>query len=157
MGYFYKKPEPVDTDIKEGKKYTKTELNLIADEILRQDAKAELCRTCEERGEGTGEKKVMKQEASDEEGHQLVLEFAQMECPNGHVWYQGEGKARTIGGDNPILFEEHIQSRRKREIYTTIGTPDSNIVSGIYNRSHPQGRKINSKEQRKKNGASWYR
>jgi hypothetical protein len=99
----------------------------------------------------------MKQDATDAEDNQLVLEFAQMECPNGHEWYQGEGKSRTIGGENPILFEEHIQSRRKREIYTNLGTPDPNIVSGIYNRSHPQGRKINSKEQRKKNGASWYR
>lgn len=157
MGYFFKKPEPVDTEIKEGKEYTNTELSLIADELLRQDAKSELCRLCGAKGEPTGEKEAKKQNAKDEEGNALVLEFEELECPDGHKWYQGEGKSRTIGGDNPILFEEHFHSRKKREIYTSLGTPDPNIVSGIYNRSHPKGRKINSKEQRKKNGASWYR
>jgi hypothetical protein len=27
----------------------------------------------------------------------------------------------------------------------------------MYNRTHPRGRKVNSVEQRKRNGASWYR
>lgn len=66
-------------------------------------------------------------------------------------------RPRGIGGENPILFEEHIYSRKRREIYNQNGTPDPNIASGIYWRAHPQGRKITTPEQRKKNGASWYR
>lgn len=67
------------------------------------------------------------------------------------------GKPRGIGGEDPILFEEHLYSRKRREIYNQNGTPDPNIASGIYWRAHPQGRKITTPEQRKKNGASWYR
>jgi hypothetical protein len=67
------------------------------------------------------------------------------------------GKEKGIGGDNPILFAEHEYSRRRREIYVTEGTPDPSLVSGIYFRTHPQGRKVNSETQRKKNGASYYR
>ena len=67
------------------------------------------------------------------------------------------GRPRGIGGESPILFEEHLYSRKRREIYNQNGTPDPNIVSGIYWRAHPQGRKITTPEQRKKNGASWYR
>ena len=66
-------------------------------------------------------------------------------------------RPRGIGGENPILFEEHVYSRKRREIYNQNGTPDPNIASGIYWRAHPQGRKITTPEQRKKNGASWYR
>lgn len=47
--------------------------------------------------------------------------------------------------------------RLKREIYTTHGTVDPNISSGMYWRSHPDGRKVNTDEQRKKNSASYYR
>lgn len=90
-------------------------------------------------------------------GVPLQLAFPEFGCLNGHKWFQGEGAVRGIGGDNPILFEEHFQSRKRREIYTTVGTPDPNIVVGIYNRTHPQGRKVNSEEQRKKNGASFFR
>lgn len=67
------------------------------------------------------------------------------------------GKPRGINGENPILFAEHLYSRRRREIYTESGVPDPSLVSGIYNRTHPNGRKVNSAEQRKKNGASYYR
>lgn len=67
------------------------------------------------------------------------------------------GKTRGIGGDNPILFEEHERARKRREIYNTNGVPDPSLVAGIYNRSHPEGRKINSPEARKKHGASYYR
>lgn len=67
------------------------------------------------------------------------------------------GPKRGIGGDDPILFKEHEDQRRRREIFTTNGTPDAALVQGIYNRSHPQGRKINSDDQRKRNGASYYK
>lgn len=62
-----------------------------------------------------------------------------------------------IRGDNPILFEEHLRTRHKREIFNHLGVPDPSIRQGMYNRTHPEGRKVNSEEQRKKNGASWYR
>lgn len=67
------------------------------------------------------------------------------------------GKERGIGGKDPILFEEHFYMRRRREIYTESGTPDPGLVIGMYHRTHPQGRKVNSEEQRKRNGASFYR
>jgi hypothetical protein len=148
--------EPVDTEIKEGKKYKNSELNAIADELLRQDSKVELCRECGERGVKE-DAEVVPQDAYDDEGNKLAIEFPKYTCENGHEWYEGEGKPRGIAGEDPILFEEHIQSRRRREIFTSLGTPDPSIVQGIYNRTHPQGRKVNSKEQRKKNGASYFR
>jgi hypothetical protein len=67
------------------------------------------------------------------------------------------GKPRGIKGENPILFEEHLKSRRRREIQTEGGTPDPALVSGMYYRSHPQGRKVNSLAQRRESGASYYR
>lgn len=67
------------------------------------------------------------------------------------------GTKRGIGGENPILFEEHIYARKRREIYPVSGTPDPNLVAGIYNRTHPDGRKTNSEEARKKNGASYFK
>lgn len=67
------------------------------------------------------------------------------------------GKERGIGGDNPILFQEHEQARKRREIYTENGVPDPSLVSGLYNRTHPQGRKVNTDEARRKHGASFYR
>jgi hypothetical protein len=67
------------------------------------------------------------------------------------------GRPIGIGASPPILFEEHVYSRKRREIYNQNGVPDPNIVSGIYWRTHPQGRKVTTAEQRKKNGASWYR
>ncbi len=140
-----------------GRNYTSTELEAFADDLLRTDARQEVCRECGGRGHETGEVECVSQEATDGHGNPLVLEFRQLACERGHDWWQGEGQVRGIGGDAPILFEEHIAARRRREIYTTAGTPDPEIVSGIYNRVHPQGRKVNSEEQRKKNGASFYR
>src|SRR4051812_12480985 len=80
------------------------------------------------------------------------------------------GKERGIGGENPILFQEHIQARWRREIQTANGIPDphlsidggkpgvkTNNQPGLYNRTHPKGRKVNSEEQRRKHGASYYR
>lgn len=80
------------------------------------------------------------------------------------------GKERGIGGENPILFQEHIHARWRREIQTEGGVPDphlsldtskpgrkTNNQPGMYNRTHPRGRKVNSEEQRRKHGASYYR
>lgn len=59
--------------------------------------------------------------------------------------------------ENPILFQEHLRTRYKREIYNKEGVPDPSIEAGIYNRTHPQGRKVNSEKARKESGASYYR
>lgn len=67
------------------------------------------------------------------------------------------GKERGIGGDKPILFEEHIHQRRRREILNENGVPDPALGRGLYFRTHPEGRKVNSEEARKKHGASYYR
>jgi len=67
------------------------------------------------------------------------------------------GKERGIGGEDPILFEEHIHQRRRREILNENGVPDPALKQGLYWRPHPDGRKINTDEARKKHGASFYR
>jgi len=147
----------------EGKSYRNWELEQLADQLLRADSRRELCRQCDQYGEETGHIESQPQTHEDgsplvdETGAQLYVDFPELRCDNGHVWYRGEGKARGNSGKNPILFEEHLKNRQRREIYTTVGTPDPSIVAGIYNRSHPQGRKINSEEQRKRHGASYYR
>jgi hypothetical protein len=58
---------------------------------------------------------------------------------------------------NPILFKEHMRTRYRREIYPKSGVPDPSVEQGMYNRTHPEGRKVNSEYQRKVNGASYYR
>lgn len=149
--------EPVSTEIDPNKRYTPGELDAIASQLLREDSKTEMCPECGRRGDATGFSKSVEEELEDESGNTLVLSFDEYKCKKGHSWFSGEGKERGIGGDNPILFEEHFQSRKRREIYTAQGTPDPSIVSGMYNRVHPNGRKVNSEEQRKRNGASFYR
>lgn len=144
-------------EYEEGRKYTGTQLNQLADDMLREDARKEICRECEETGKETGNISPTSQTVQDEEGNELIIDFPEYTCKNGHTWYKGEGKVKGIKGDAPILFEEHLHQRRRREIYNSIGTPDPSIVAGIYNRTHPEGRKVNSPEQRKKNGASYYR
>ena len=67
------------------------------------------------------------------------------------------GKPKGIKGDAPILFEEHLYARKRREIYNQNGTPDPSINEGMFWRTHPQGRKVNDISQRKKHGASYYR
>lgn len=153
---WHQNEEPASPEIEDGVSYTGRELEAKADTWLREDARSELCRECNAKGEPTGEMQDVEQEP-DDNGRILVLSFAEYRCTNSHTWFEGEGKVRGIGGDNPILFEEHFQSRKRREIYTAQGTPDPNIVSGIYNRTHPQGRKVNSLEQRRRNGASYFR
>jgi hypothetical protein len=143
--------------------YKSWQLEQLANELLRQDSKREMCRKCGGYGSETGV--VESQPQADEdgnptvdgEGNTLYMDFPELACEEGHRWYKGEGKDRTIAGENPILFENHLQDRRRREIYTSIGTPDPSIQQGMYNRTHPQGRKVNSTEQRKRNGASFFR
>jgi hypothetical protein len=149
--------EEVSTEIDPDKQYTPGQLDEIASAILREDSKKELCRECGQPGDPTGDSESVPEGLEDQKGNQLALKFEEYECPDGHIWYPGEGQLKGIGGDNPILFEEHFQSRKRREIYTAQGTPDPSIVSGMYNRVHPNGRKVNSEEQRKRNGASFYR
>lgn len=66
------------------------------------------------------------------------------------------GKKRGLRGKDPILFEEHIYQRRRREILNQNGVPEPGLVQGLYWRSHPEGRKVNSPEARKR-GAGHYR
>lgn len=77
------------------------------------------------------------------------------------------------GNTKNILFREHLAARDRREIKVGSGVADESltnllpksdrpgVVSGdgqmMYNRTHPRGRKVNSKEQRLRNGASFYR
>lgn len=149
--------EEVSTEIDPEKNYTPSQLDEIASAILREDSKTELCRDCGAQGSPTGFTESIPEDIEDGSGNKLTLEFEEYLCPKGHSWYPGEGQLKGIGGDNPILFEEHFQSRKRREIYTAQGTPDPSIVSGMYNRTHPNGRKVNSVEQRKRNGASFFR
>lgn len=139
------------------------QLEQLADELLREDSKREMCGNCGAYGDPTGAVEAVPQYDKDDKpqlddaGDLLYVDFPEIQCENGHRWYLGEGKARGIQGSNPILFENHLQDRRRREIYTTVGTPDPSIQRGMYNRTHPQGRKVNSQEQRKRNGASFFR
>lgn len=155
--------EPTELVYEEGKQYRNWELEQLADKILRDDSRRELCRQCDAYGEETGHIESQPQfndddtPLVDQEGQQLYVDFPELRCKNGHVWYKGEGKARGNGGPNPVLFEEHMKNRQRREIYTVVGTPDPSIVAGIFNRTHPQGRKVNSADQRRKHGASFYR
>lgn len=139
------------------RRYSQRELGELADELLREDSRAEVCRDCGARGELSGRVENTHQAPVDAAGNGLIVNFPEYMCDNGHHWYLGEGAVRGIGGKDPILFEEHFQSRRRREIYNSLGAPDPSIVSGMYNRAHPQGRKINSPEARAKHGASYYR
>jgi hypothetical protein len=59
--------------------------------------------------------------------------------------------------DGTILSEGMWKSRLKHEIYSTRGTPDPNIVSGLYWRTHPQGLKWRTKEERKELKATFYK
>lgn len=158
--------------------YTSKELEEFADQLLRADSNRELCRRCKEidpdalpYGEETGQVESMAQfdengdPALDDEGNQLYLEFPELRCEKGHRWYKGEGPRRDIRGRDPILFESHLYNRQRREIYVEAGTPDPAFttdrfgrpIQGMYNRTHPDGRKVNTKGQRIKNGASFYR
>jgi hypothetical protein len=165
---------------KEGDKYSSEELIEFADKLLREDSNRELCRKCKEKndqsdflpyGTETGMIESVPQFTGDEdpllddEGNQLYLDFPELKCEKGHRWFQGEGQRRDIRGPNPILFESHLYNRKRREIYVEAGVPDPAFTmdrhgrptQGMYNRVHPEGRKVNTKDQRSANGASFYR
>lgn len=55
-----------------------------------------------------------------------------------------------------VLFAEHYRYRFAHEIYTANGTPDPNIVSGLYWRTHPNGVAFNSDEVRAEKGTAFY-
>jgi hypothetical protein len=164
----------------EGTRYSSEQLIEFADKLLREDSNRELCRKCKDKDDGvnslpygteTGTIESVPQFTAeeepllDDEGNQLYLDFPELKCEKGHRWFQGEGQRRDIRGPNPILFESHLYNRKRREIYVEAGTPDPAFTmdrkgrptQGMYNRSHPEGRKINTKSQRAKNGASYYR
>jgi hypothetical protein len=102
----------------------------------------------------------------DDAGDALYVAFPELICDKGHRWYKGEGPRRNINGRNPILFESHLYNRKRREIQVKDGVPDpaytmdrwgKNPIQGLYNRAHPQGRKVNSDHARRTHGASFYR
>jgi hypothetical protein len=163
MANWYNNDEDFDATVEPTLDHTAWQLEQIANNFLREDSKREMCRKCGSPGSETGTIESQPQEDDeghptlDKEGNVLYVDFPELECDKGHRWYKGEGKARGIDGKDPILFENHLQDRKRREIYTSIGTPDPSIQQGMYNRTHPQGRKVNSKEQRKRNGASFFR
>jgi len=159
-------------------KYTAEQLAALADQMLKDDSNRELCRRCREEdgpdtlpyGEETGNVESKAQYLKgepvlDEFDEQLYVEFPEFKCEKGHRWFKGEGQRRDIRGPNPILFDSHLYNRKRREIYVEAGIPDPAFTldrfgkptQGIYNRSHPAGRKINTKSQRERNGASYYR
>lgn len=170
--------EDIDETFDPNKRYTKEQISEFADQLLREDSNRELCRKCKEKdpdclpyGEETGHIESVPQYDDlegpilDDNGDLLYLDFPELKCDKGHRWFKGEGPRRDIRGVNPILFESHLYNRRRREIYVEAGTPDPAFtmdrfgrpIHGLYNRSHPDGRKINTKSQRAKNGASYYR
>lgn len=146
-----------------GVNYTGWQIEKFADALLVEDTRRELCRKCSGYGEETGVIEPAPQfndsgePQVDEEGNQLVVDFVELQCDKKHRWYKGEGRRRGIDGKDPILFESHLAERKRREIYNIHGVPDPSIVSGMYNKSHPQGRKVNTPEQRRVSGASYYR
>lgn len=50
-----------------------------------------------------------------------------------------------------------MRDRSKREIFCANGTPDPSIESGLYWRTHPEGRKWKTAEDRKIHGHAFYR
>ena len=61
-------------------------------------------------------------------------------------------------GDEPAyLTMDMYRNRQRREIQCGDGVPDPAIVCGLYWRTHPNGRAWTTKEQRAKNGSSFYR
>lgn len=166
-----------EAEFNPGSKYSSFELEAFADKILKEDSNRELCRKCKEKDKGdnplpygteTGMVESVPQfqadgtPIEDDEGNQLYLDYPELRCEKGHRWFQGEGQRRDIRGKNPILFEPHLYNRKRREIYVSAGVPDPAFTMdrfgrptvGMYNRAHPEGRKMNSVEQRQKNGAA---
>jgi len=80
---------------------------------------------------------------------------------------------RDSGHDHDILFAEQLYNKSKREIMVDAFDIDGTLTNimqdknkpGIYkgdgqkmyNRSHPQGRKVNTEDSRKNRGSSYYK
>lgn len=159
-------------------KFKDKEIEEVANAYIKKDANRELCRKCKEvdpeslpYGEETGHIEWQPQFDSngkpllDENENQLYIEFPELECDQGHRWFKGEGARRNVKGKNPVLLDSHLKMKEKREILAESGVPDPAYNKDrfgrpsqlMYNRSHPEGRKINSEDQRRKSGASYYR
>lgn len=54
-----------------------------------------------------------------------------------------------------FLTARQLARDKQREIYNPEGVPDPSIAAGIFNRTHPRGRKVNS-EKAREGGASFY-
>jgi hypothetical protein len=60
--------------------------------------------------------------------------------------------------ESPMWLNARMYLKRScREIYTKAGSPDPSIVSGLYWRTHPDGRGVHTLAQRKDNHASYYK
>ena len=162
-------PETGPVKVSHKKRYANYELEEMADALLREDANRELCRVCRDAdstdlpyGHETGHVEWQLQYDNegdallDEAGEALYVGFPELKCPKGHRWYKGEGPRRNINGKDAILFETHLYNRRRREIQVKEGVPDpaytmdrwgKRPTTGLYNRTHPQGRKVNTKDQ----------
>lgn len=138
--------------------WTPSELEFIADQILKEDSNAELCRECAQKnkdsdilpyGRETGHVEWQLQidengdALLDDNGDAVYIGFPELICDKGHRWFKGEGPRRNINGKNPILFESHIYNRKRREIYPVDGVPDPAFTMdrwgkrptvGMYNR-----------------------
>src|ERR1039458_1091357 len=88
----------------EGTRYSSEQLIEFADKLLRADSNRELCRRCKEKddskdflpyGEETGVIESKVQEALDDEGNQLYLDFPELKCKKGHRWFKGEEIGRA--------------------------------------------------------------
>ncbi len=64
---------------------------------------------------------------------------------------------KPIGEDPAILLAEHLRHRQAHEIYNANGIPDPSIQSGLYWRTHPQGRNVDPHFYDKAKGRSFYR
>lgn len=62
-----------------------------------------------------------------------------------------------------VLFKGQLDKREKREKHSKSGVVDDSITAAgspdgqrFYNRSHPDGRRVNSEEQRERHGSSYF-
>lgn len=65
-------------------------------------------------------------------------------------------EAQPLTEDPVVLDYNRYRERVKREIYLSSGNMDNIVSPGMYWRTHPNGRRVNSDEQKKKNGTSYY-
>lgn len=55
------------------------------------------------------------------------------------------------------LNVDRLKDRYKHEIYCSAGIPDPAIASGLYWRTHPDGRRWRTPAERRVHGSSFYR